>query len=290
MDTFKFDDVQKDLFSSLLSNNYDIETEDGEIPFEEDNSFGVVDEEDRRILLHRDAHFSGSFPAMLEYYERPDARGVHDEISYNRIAFLADVEKRLGRDIAPLILAGADAEKIAWARKMYADIQKASHDNPNAALFSTILLHEENELEFSEEDLQKLSQHPSLLLMLASSEEFRDELAPGYGKAPLDAIRLIGKLKIREGMEPLLRLLATAEGEEEEELLFALYSLGDEVLEKACSFLASKPLTPFHERMALLLLQFLPDPRAVLCANTLLKDKEIERSPLAKWLMLANAE
>ncbi len=290
MDSFKFDDVQKDLFSALLSQSYDIETEEEDLPFETGDSFGVIEEEDRRILLHRESHFGGSFPVMLEYYERGDARGIHDEISLSRIAFLADVEKRLGRDIAPLILSGADAEKIAWSKKMYGDIQKTAQDNPQASLYSTLILHEEEELQFTDKELMMLAQKPSILIMLASSDEFRDELAPGYGKAPFEAIRLIGRLKIKDAKEPLLRLLSIAEGEEEEELLIALSSLGDELLEQACSFLSSKPLTPFHEKMALLLLQFLPDPRVAVCAAKLLLDKEIQSSPLAKWLQLAIAE
>src|SRR5688572_25234280 len=53
---------------------------------------------------------------------------------------------------------------------------------------------------------------PALLEVL-EDPELADERGPGDGSGPIHAARLLGELRVAEAVEPMLRVLATGEGD-----------------------------------------------------------------------------
>ena len=88
---------------------------DENLPFEH---FPLVDAIDHEILMHRDTHFGGQFPLMLDYY-RSEEKGVQPEFEIARIEKLAALEEKLQQNLAALFLVSAEAEKVADAREAY---------------------------------------------------------------------------------------------------------------------------------------------------------------------------
>ena len=60
---------------------------------------------DNAILMHRDAHFGGSFDLMLEYY-RKEGKGICKEFDIDRIKELPHTEKSAGKNLSPLCFQG----------------------------------------------------------------------------------------------------------------------------------------------------------------------------------------
>src|SRR3984893_18022664 len=80
--------------------------------------FPLVDAQDNEILMHRDVHFGGKFDFMLDYY-RKEGKGARDEFSPERILYLAGLERQIKQNLAPLLLSGPEAERIAEAKEAY---------------------------------------------------------------------------------------------------------------------------------------------------------------------------
>ena len=66
---------------------------------------------DNLILMHRDAHFGGDFAIMLDYYKK-NGLGISMEFDTERIQEVADTQHAEGKDLSPLLLSGAEAERV----------------------------------------------------------------------------------------------------------------------------------------------------------------------------------
>ena len=55
---------------------------------------------------------------MLDYYEK-DGLGVQQEFDIKRIKELSEIEKKIKKDLAPELLTGVDAERVAEAKEAY---------------------------------------------------------------------------------------------------------------------------------------------------------------------------
>src|SRR5258708_5322619 len=88
----------------------------------------LADAQDSAILMHRDVHFGGKFEVMLEYYIN-EGKGVNSEFDLERIHALAKIEKDMNADLAPLLLSGAQAEKVAEAKNAYKKL-RALYEKP----------------------------------------------------------------------------------------------------------------------------------------------------------------
>jgi hypothetical protein len=91
-----------------------METE-ANLPFEH---FPMVDAIDHEILMHRDAHFGGQFPLMLDYYQK-EGKGIQPEFEISRIERLALLEGQLKQNLAALFLATHEIQKVADSREAY---------------------------------------------------------------------------------------------------------------------------------------------------------------------------
>ncbi|MES2122812.1 MAG: hypothetical protein V4492_08575, partial [Chlamydiota bacterium] len=69
----------------------------------DDLSHAMTDAVDHDILMHRDAHFGGSFALMLEYYQK-EGKGAHPEFGTSRIEELMRLEDECGENLAELVL------------------------------------------------------------------------------------------------------------------------------------------------------------------------------------------
>ena len=60
----------------------------------------LKDSLDVEILMHRDAHFSGSFDEMIAYYKKGGV-GVNPEFPLEKLLFLQSIEKEQNVNLAP---------------------------------------------------------------------------------------------------------------------------------------------------------------------------------------------
>ncbi|MGR3952250.1 MAG: hypothetical protein QRY74_05085 [Chlamydia sp.] len=277
--------LEEKLIDSIVSRSYVLEEAEDEFfdengpdhsSIEIDDEYSLIpDEEDIRILLAREIHFSGSFRAMLSYYSDRDNKGIHPEIFLSRIEELFQIEERLGQNIAPLILKGTDAEKVARAKKMYLEMQQVliqfyEQDKklaPDEIPLYIVLL----EAIFSEDSVEALAQRvqhlfqkdPSLLYPIIRSHDLYDHLSPGYGMAPLLAITLIGEIQDPQAIELLFQELYSYGREEipeiDEGILLALKKIGAPVRQKMLNLIKLRPVGRENEKALQVLLEFLPD-------------------------------
>lgn len=222
------------ILDSILSRSYEVEgTEslDEDIYPIDSEQFEnpLIDEEDRDILMHRDAHFGGNFDLMLEAYMEDKKSAVLDT-SLKRIKTLAAQEKELQKNIAALLLSGVDAEKIAFVRKLYKDLASL-FENEEKSLpkaIASLILTESDE---ANEEIDEVCSYGKAaiepLLEIVESPLLVDPLFPGYGEAPLLAARALSKLQAKEAVMPILYLVKEAP-HFENELMTVLHSIGDE--------------------------------------------------------------
>ena len=86
------------------------------------NETPLISNIDNLILKHREAHFAGQFPIMIEYY-KSEGKGCRQELPLERIEELAKIEEEAGENLAALYLTGADAEEIALSQKAYKELR-----------------------------------------------------------------------------------------------------------------------------------------------------------------------
>ena len=252
----------------------------------------LFDEEDILILMHRDAHFSGSFSAMKEYYANPEARGVLEEIDPERIEFLESIQTRIKHDLAPLLITGPNAERVALAKKSYADLQEVTSNDPTSpeGVLAQAILSEDDVEEILAHQSHPLCARPESLLMLATSELFYDPLFPGYGTAPIMAIRLLGEMRYEPAIRGLFSLIGHSDFDTENAALSALKRIGAPARTFAYSRLASYPYTADHERAALVLIEFLPDAEIEALFRSIINDPRMTNERLLEYIHSSGLE
>lgn len=192
------------------------------------------------ILMHRDSHFSGSFSAMLEYYEK-EGVGAIDEIDPDDILHLKTLEEQG----VPLTLGHEERRLVAEARAAYKKAQ-ALYDNEETSLLADLILSEEEDLEgFTEK-------HIPWLIDLLHNNEFADPLFPGYGYAPVRAAKVLGRLQGETATRALFERLLRINDEEaflQEEIIAALSHARDFLLNR----LRARPLNYENQTAAMAL-------------------------------------
>lgn len=202
---------------------------------------------DNEILMHRDSHFGGKFSMMLDYYGS-EGKGVDPEIKLDRIRQLMEMEEQLGKNLAPSMLTGPEAEEVGRAREVYKqlrsiyEIENAQSHYPR--LISDLILTEDEEAEKEVEAIVK--EGPAIvpsLIDLLRKDEFLNPLFPGYGFAPILAAECLGKI----GDESAIRSLFEVLGKESEELemaaIDALRNIGDSAKTFLIKVLEGRPVT-----------------------------------------------
>lgn len=287
--------TSENVINSILSRSYemyeDFESERPEgLAFHGDElaNLPLFEEEDKLCLMHRDAHFSGSFPAMRDYYSNPEAKGVLEEIDPERIELLENIEQRLKTDLAPLLITGADAEQVSASKQMYKELAELCEKDPLSpeGRLSSAILSEEDVDEIVAHAPDELMAKPEMLLLLATSELFCDPLFPGYGTASLLAIRLLGKMRYEPAIGELFAMIGRRDFATESAVLEALRKIGQAAKRYAMDRTASFPITTDSERAALVLIEFLPDGEITNLFSKILSDDRIRNTKLEGYLKL----
>lgn len=222
-------------------------------------SVPLIDALDHTILQHRDVHFSGSFPAMISYYEE-EGKGCHPEFFLERIYSLWEIEKQMGEPISGLCLTPHEQQEVVEAIGKYRALKELT-ENSDSALLADLILSEEEFPSTAIEAIEKRGEKMvPLLLELLGSDTMRDPLSPGYGMAPQAAAQALGVLQSTAAIRPLFEALDKAGFELEESCLSALYRIGEPAKDFLLKVLSSRPITPDNEKAALALANFKEDP------------------------------
>ncbi|MGM0439796.1 MAG: HEAT repeat domain-containing protein [Chlamydiota bacterium] len=279
--------MEKQPFKDILN---EFNTQDREeTPIPED--LPLADAIDHQIVMHRDAHFGGKFEFMLDYY-RQEGKGVNEEFEIDRIENLAEVEKELDSDIAGSILLGYEAEEVAKARQAYKKLREVyeskSAEQTPAKLISDLILSED---EYPEKEIQAIVDKGQgalpLLINLLNSEDFYNNLFPGYGLAPALAAECLGAIGDSHAIEPLFRALKKGDFFIEDNCLQALKKIGEPAKEFLLRQLSSQPLTEDNELAAVALVEFKDDPEVIKnCKKLWQTINPAEEVTLANYLQL----
>lgn len=269
--------------------------------FDEENeesselSSDLTDEIDHQILMHRDAHFGGDFKVMLDYYSLDTHIGIHPDFDFERIAYLADVEKEIGQDLAPLVLTGVEAESVAHSRRAYEKLKEIysleEETNPIPRLLADLVLSEEEEpLQEIEAIVDESERIVPDLLALIKSDEMYDPLFPGYGYAPYLACMCLGKIGAAEAVVPLFEMLSRPIVFDELVILEALYEIGEAAKKFLINVVRSRPLTQDNSNAAFALTVFSNDLKVAVACLEQLQDPIVQDKPLLRVYLLSNCE
>jgi len=252
----------------------------------------LVNVTDTAILMHRDAHFGGSFEQMLDYYKR-GGKGVNPEFELERIQELAEMEMQSKQNLASVLLAGADAEKVASARQTYKslrdlyDVDKPFNKHPQL-IADLILSEDEDPTEEIAAIVREKGTIVNALIEVIKSEEMHDPLFPGYGFAPSLAAKCLGEIGDKKGIIALFEALDSGDFFDEDVALQALRGIGKPAKDFLLRVVQGFPVTADNEKAALALIQFKDDPEVAEVALKLLKDNRVRKNPLlTTYLVLA---
>ena len=247
---------------------------------------------DSSIIMHRDAHFGGSFDLMLDYYAR-GGKGVSPEIEVERIKELNLIEKEMKQNLAAVILSGPDAERVADAREAYKSLREVYNlnkpYNKHPKLLADLIL---SEKEDPEEEIEAIVKEKGAivhaLIDLIKSEDFHDPLFPGYGLAPGLAIKCLGRIGDKFAIIPLFESLDSNDFFDEETALQSLKAIGEPAKKFLLTVLQGKPITADNEKAALALIRFNEDLEVVKTSISLLEDPKVRKNELfSTYLALA---
>ncbi len=298
----EFDITARALFDSLLEKSFERtvaeETPAGayyEPPLEglDTSELPLLEEEDRDILMHRDAHFGKSFEIMIEHYENEGIGAVLD-IDPRRIKSLMDIEDGLGQNLAPYLLQGPDAEKVAQSIRLYNALREQIENKKNAPLVAAI-----SELILSEEESEVAAQEASTtgselipyLMQLIQTSVLYDPLFPGYGQAPAKACLALGKLKAKDAIKLLFGIIGTENFDTESAAILSLGLIGQPAREFCLEQLASRPITKNNERAAIVASSLKCDDELTEAIIGELEDPAVQKiESLATYLVLACSE
>lgn len=254
----------------------------------------LADATDIAILMHRDVHFGGQFDEMIDYYEK-GGKGVNPDFEIARIRFLEDLEKKMKQNLAPLLLSGPDAEKVSAAKEAYKKLRTLYDQKPtkikHPRLIADLIL---SENEDPEEEIAAIVNEKSAivpaLIQLLRSEEFHDSLFPGYGQAPLLAVKCLGKIGDKRAIIVLFESIGEEDVFDEEIALDALKAIGEPAKEFLLKVLHGRPLTFDNERAALALGRFKEDRQVIQQCFEMLKGLNFKKDILlAEYLVFACA-
>ena len=254
-----------------------------------ESEFQVVDTIDMEILMHREAHFGGSFEIMLEYYEQGGVGRMFD-FEVTKIKQLQSFENRLGQDLAALYLPSAAREVVDASKQLYQDLRDAyakEAPEPLAILLSDLILSEE---EYPEQAIKALVAKgeecvPSLIHLL-SSPLFSDPLYPGYGRVPIFVARCLAAVQDKRAIPPLFEALGEDNFFTDEEIIKALASFGESAKRFLLNILKQSPHSKDNEHAAIALNGF-PEDEEIASSSLEMLEREttLQKTSFSSYLI-----
>lgn len=254
--------------------------------------FPIGNSEMVAIFMHRDAHFGGDFDIMVEYYEG-EGKGCYFDL--DELLTAVEMERSRGEDLAPLLLSGAEAERVAAARDMYEELRDVySHDGLHRAqLLSDLILSEDEE----EEEravvaiVEQGKEMVTSLIDLMESPKLGDPLFPGYGYAPALAARCLGRIGDPTALPHLFEAVGDENSDLEEEAAIAFQHIGESAKAFIMKILKGQRVTNDTEKAAYLATLFCPDPEVAALCKELLERPEVRSHPmLCSYLELGSTD
>jgi len=247
----------------------------------------VIDTVDMEILMHRDAHFGGSFEIMLEYYDQ-DGVGVMPDFEIEQIVYLQKIETDQKQNLSETYLPDAAKDSVEEAKRIYHQLREV-YDQKGEKLISDLILSEENH---PENEIQALVDQGKdsvpALIHLVSSRVFYDPLYPGYGRSPIFAAKCLGKIQDERAIPPLFEALGQENFFTDEEIILALASFGNRAKSFLITRLKQEPLSKDNEYAAISLSGFPEDDEIAAAALEVLERETTLKRPLfASYLIFA---
>ena len=221
------------------------------------DEFPLIDTIDHEILMHRDVHFSGSFPLMLSYYEE-EGKGTQAEFEIERIQELLTLEEQSGKNLSEIFLDEEEKAQVATAREKYHYLRDLCEKGPSLPQYlADLILSEEMDPQAEIDTLVKEgAKAVPLLIDLLSQDAFYNPLFPGYGLAPGLAAMCLGKIKAPEAISPLYEALGRSDFFTEDMIVEALKNIGEPAKEFLLRSLSKEPFSKDNENAAIALLSF----------------------------------
>ncbi len=251
---------------------------------EEGWEHNFANSQDIDILLHREAHFGGSFDVMIDYYTK-EGKGCSPAIDLERVIELAEKEKKSGENLAVALLSEGDEEKITRIREMYKNLRQIyeadSKENPIPTLIADLILSEDHDTTKIVESFlpYKLSATPALIEVLRNLD-FYDPLFPGYGFAPEIAAECLAKIGDRKAIIALFEAIGDGDFFHDEGVLHALKAIGEPAKEFLLKVLQGRPLNEDNEKAAIALECFKGDESVGKVAVDLLQAPDVIKDPI----------
>ncbi len=247
----------------------------------------VIDTVDMEILMHRDAHFGGSFEIMLEYYSQ-DGVGVMPDFDIEQIEHLQKIEIEHKQNLAETYLPDAAKDSVEESKRIYHQLREV-YDQKGEKLISDLILSEEHH---PEKEIQALVNQGKdsvpALIHLISSRVFYDPLYPGYGRSPIFAAKCLGKIQDERAIPPLFEALGQENFFTDEEIILALASFGNRSKSFLIKRLKQEPLSKDNEYAAIALSGFPEDDEIAAAALEVLERGATLKRPLfASYLIFA---
>lgn len=244
----------------------------------------LLNEIDLEILMHKDAHFGGSFTVMIEYYEE-EGIGVQEEFDLQRIKDLAiyDKDGHLSAEMLP------DQAKndVFFSKELYKKFRDCyeGEDALPMRLADLILsesYHPEKEIA-ALSTFEKRAIKPLVEILL--QDHFYNPLNPGYGRAPINAALSLKKIGNTDAIPYLFGALGKSFSVDEI-LINTLISFGKEGENFLYDRLKGVPYTKDNYLAALALSSFpVSDETAELALSLLCKKETFNHPSYASYLI-----
>ena len=256
---------------------------------DEELYYQIEDSLDHQIIMHCAVHFSGNFEEMLKYYNSENI-GIQADFSLKRIQEIASLCKETEGLVE--LLSDSEQKLIQTAKERYASL-RACYENTFQLphLVADLILAEEEDPTKEIDSLvsyEKPKDVTKTLIELIIKEDFYNPLFPGYGRAPILAIRSLGKLKAEESISPLFETLGKHDFDIDEEIFSALHAIGKKAKQWLLKRLASLPISHENQQAALALIRF-EDEEVKEAFAAMLQKEETRKLPsfvdtlLIKW-------
>lgn len=260
--------------------------------FDDPEDYALTYLPENLVLMHRDAHFGGSFDIMLDYY-RNQGKGICPDIEFAQIEEMAATEKNTKENLAAILLSGSEAELVAQSRDIYKKLKKvcetANPKLPHPGLIAHLILSEDvhPDAEIAAIVKEKAAIVPALIEIL-KTEEYYNPLFPGYGHAPALAAECLGKIGDKRAIISLFEAIGEGDFFDEDVILHALTAIGSPAKEFLLRVLHARPLNADNDRAAIALVTFKDDPEVAEQCFSMLQDPEVMKHiPMATYLVLA---
>ncbi|WP_213358269.1 hypothetical protein [Chlamydiifrater phoenicopteri] len=226
-------------------------------PFYYESGFDIDDEQFKKILLLREAHFSGSFEEMKECYADEDFLGADPDISIEDIDYLAKIESSNETILTQALLSERDWEEIQKAKAAYEFLEDSDPESLTGKIANLILTAPfSTSLDRDAVIAEGEAIVPDIIKILDTLDLFHP-LFPGFGLAPQRLIDCLGHIRSPLAIRPLFEMIGSPQtAEYDDEIASALAKIGSPAKQFLFSLLSSSPITKDHETASFCLAYF----------------------------------